>query len=302
MEGSIVFIQKINSFDIESALKDTTRQYLIGKLSRPQELRYIEDENLEIGITSYENFQSELPHTHSQAFEYQYVLSGYTVYLDIETGKEYSFRTGDFYRISPGFKYAQKSKPNTKILFIKIPPGNDKQNLNSSSDVIQWLEQKLKTNRKDYTNNDIAPKANSIKPAAAIAILNENNEILLLRHQDSRKWTMPGGTHEFGESIADCAIRELKEETGLNVVVTGIIGTYTNPRTVIEYSDGEVRQEFTIVFSGRVEEGILKICVESTAYRWINVDEIETLELAESHRLRLKDVVEHCKKSTVFIR
>lgn len=297
-----MLIEKINSFDIESALKDTTRQYLIGKLSRPQELKYIEDENLEIGITVYENFQAELPHTHSHAFEYQYVLSGYTVYLDIETGEEYSFRTGDFYRISPGFKYAQKSKPNTKILFIKTPPGNDKQNLNSSADVVLWLEQKLKTNRKDYTNHDSAPKANSIKPAAAIAIFNENNEILLLRRQDSGNWTMPGGTHEFGESIADCAVREVKEETGLSVVVTGIIGTYTNPRTVIEYSDGEVRQEFTIVFGGKIEAGILKIDEESSDYKWININDIDNLELADSQRLRLKDVVEHLKKSKVFIR
>ena len=49
----------------------------------------------------------------------------------------------------------------------------------------------------------------------------------------------------------EAAIREVEEETGISVEITGISGIYSDPRHVIAYDDGEVRQEFSIVFHGR---------------------------------------------------
>lgn len=60
-------------------------------------LPYIEGDKLEIGITSYGDFMGELPHYHTQAYEYQYIISGKTEYLDVETGELYTFQKGDFY-------------------------------------------------------------------------------------------------------------------------------------------------------------------------------------------------------------
>ena len=53
---------------------------------------------------------------------------------------------------------------------------------------------------------------------------------------------------ELGESLGDCARREVKEETGLEVELTGIVGIYSDPKHVFAYDDGEVRQEFSICF------------------------------------------------------
>ena len=49
---------------------------------------------------------------------------------------------------------------------------------------------------------------------------------------------------KIGESIGDCARREVREETGLDVEIDSIVGLYTDPGHVFAYDDGEVRQEF----------------------------------------------------------
>jgi len=137
-------ILKINGEEIDKALKKENRQYLVGELKRPQLLEHINDSKLEIGITSYDSYTTEAPHTHTQAFEYQYLVSGETSYMDIENDKIYHFSKGDFYVIRPGIKYAQKSKPNTKILFIKVPPGDDKINIKTTKKIKKWFEEPIK--------------------------------------------------------------------------------------------------------------------------------------------------------------
>jgi 8-oxo-dGTP diphosphatase len=133
-------ILRIGATDIEDALSGVTRQYLVGKLGRPQALRHIPHQLVEIGVTRYgPQGGTEEPHTHSQAFEYQYMVEGKTVYLDVTTREEHIFHKGDFYAIEPGVVYAQKSAPQTEILFIKVPPGNDKIPVAATSDVQAWL-------------------------------------------------------------------------------------------------------------------------------------------------------------------
>jgi len=295
-------IMSISNQKIVKSLEDTTRQYLVGDLNKPQKLNYIKDNKLEIGISSYSKFGLEPPHTHSQAYEYQYMISGFTTYLDLDTHQEISFHKGDFFVITPGVRYAQKSKPDTSILFIKVPPGNDKIIIELDKIVSEWLSKNIETTRIDYTNRDDAPPANSIKPAVATVLFNDKDEILILKRRDSGNWTLPGGTHQFGESLNDCARRETKEETGYEIEVTDIIGTYSNPKTVVAYSDGEVRQEFTIVFKAKIVSGAIKIDDESTDCRWEKIHNILKLPLADSQKIRIQDVIEYKKRGVRFVR
>lgn len=144
--------------------------------------------------------------------------------------------------------------------------------------------------RYDYFHEPDAPTPNSIKPAAAVALFDAEGRVLMLRRKDNEKWTMPGGTLEFGESLVDCAIREVLEETGFTIKITGLIGTYTDPHVVVAYSDGEVRQEFTFVYAGEISGGSLQIDHESTAAEWMFPKDVLEVPLAKSQRRRLKDV------------
>ena len=135
-----------------------------------------------------------------------------------------------------------------------------------------------------------------------MALFNSAGELLLLHRKDNDKWTMPGGTLDFGESLTHCAIREVREETGLQIHITGLIGTYTDPHILIAYSDGEVRQEFRFVYAAEIESNELKIDDESKKASWVPLMSAVDLPLAESQRSRLKDVVEYQKNRHTFLR
>ncbi len=286
---------KINAKEIEDVLSHVSRQYLVGNLSRPQELEFFRDTNLEIGITDYDSYATEPAHRHSQATEYQYMLSGWTQYMDTDTGEVAEYKKGDFYVITKNTSYAQKSKKGTRILFIKVPSINDKEIVTVGQEVSEWLQKRLETVRKDYYHAENAPKANSMVPAAAVAILNKKSEILMLQRKDNGKWTMPGGTMELDESLTGCALREVKEECGLDVSIVDVIGTYTDPDIRVEYSDGEVRREFTVLYFGHLEsdEDSVVLDAESTKWQWIPLDEVESVQMTNSQRIRIKDVVKY---------
>lgn len=288
--------ESITNEQLVKTFKNTSRQYLAGDLQLPQIIKHIHDEHIEIGITEYTEYKYEMPHYHKHATEYQYMLEGMTEYLNVDTYEKVVYRKGDFYAINPHTKYAQRSKAGTKIIFIKSPGLNDKMNLDETEEILKWKESPFPNKRVDHFYNVEAPKPNSIKPAAAVAILNDQQEILLINRKDNGKWSMPGGTLDFGESLIECAVREVKEETNLSVEIRDIIGTYSNPNILVEYSDGEVRQEFTIVYFGIANNIIdVKLDEESTKYQWVNLENVRNLIFANSQKRRIVDVIEYIK-------
>ena len=102
--------------------------------------------------------------------------------------------------------------------------------------------------------------------------------------------------------MTDCAIREVREETGLQIRITDLMGTYSDPRILIAFTNGEVRQEFTLVYAAEIESGELKIDDESKEAAWLPLPSAVELPLVESQRRRLKDVVEYQKERRTFLR
>ena len=143
--------------------------------------------------------------------------------------------------------------------------------------------------RRDYLNDPAAPPANSLVPAASVVVVGDDGQILLHRRTDNDKWALPGGVMEIGETIAGCALREVREETGLDIELLGIVGLYTDPGHVFAYDDGEVRQEFSICFRARPTGGSLAHSEESHEVRFFKPADIDDLPMVPSIRLRITD-------------
>ncbi|MGH3716451.1 MAG: NUDIX hydrolase, partial [Micromonosporaceae bacterium] len=129
---------------------------------------------------------------------------------------------------------------------------------------------------------------NSLVVAVGAAVRNAKSEILLIKRGDNGLWALPGGAQDIGESTREAAVREVREETGLHVRVTGLVGIYSDPRHVIAYDDGEVRQEFSIVFTAEPLAGELRPSDESVRVEWVAPRRLPELDIQPSMRLRIE--------------
>ncbi|WP_433191455.1 NUDIX hydrolase [Actinoallomurus sp. CA-150999] len=143
--------------------------------------------------------------------------------------------------------------------------------------------------RIDYYDDPNAPTANSIVPSVNVVVTNEQGEILLIRRTDNDNWAVPGGAVDLGESLTQAAVRETKEETGIECEITGLVGIYTDPKHVMHYtSNDEVRQEFSIVLTARLVGGTPTPSSESSEVRWVAPDDIRGYTMHRSMRLRVE--------------
>jgi ADP-ribose pyrophosphatase YjhB (NUDIX family) len=132
----------------------------------------------------------------------------------------------------------------------------------------------------DYHDDPGAPQANSIVPAVSVIVSNDVGKVLLIRRSDNGNWALPGGAMDIGESLRQAAVRETREETGIGCEITGVSGIYTDPGHVILYtSNGEVRQEFSIVLTARATSGQLTLSSESPEVRWVNRADLGSYEM-----------------------
>ena len=148
--------------------------------------------------------------------------------------------------------------------------------------------------RIDYYGDPDAPPANSIVPSVNVAVTNDAGEVLLIRRSDNGNWALPGGAVDLGESLTQAAVRETREETGVDCEITGLSGIYTDPAHVLLYtSNGEARQEFSIVLTGRATGGQPTPSSETSEVRWAAPGDLESYEMDRSMRLRVRHYAEH---------
>jgi ADP-ribose pyrophosphatase YjhB (NUDIX family) len=141
--------------------------------------------------------------------------------------------------------------------------------------------------RRDYYDDPAAPRPNSIVPAVTAFVTDDEGRVLLIHRTDNDRWALPGGEVELGESVSSAVIREVREETGIEVEITGLVGIYSDPKHIIAYDDGEVRQQFSLCFRARPVGGALRGSSESTEVGWLRPEELDELSLHAAQRLRV---------------
>lgn len=87
--------------------------------------------------------------------------------------------------------------------------------------------------RIDYLHDSDAPPANSVVPSVVAFVRDGAGRVLMVQRSDNGRWALPGGGHDLGESIADTVVREVREETGIEVQVADLSGIYTDPGHVM---------------------------------------------------------------------
>ncbi|WP_248964628.1 NUDIX domain-containing protein, partial [Sphaerisporangium perillae] len=100
--------------------------------------------------------------------------------------------------------------------------------------------------RTEYYDDPQAPTPNSLVVGVSAVVTDEHGRILMQRRRDNNLWALPGEGMDLTESVPQAAIREVKEETGYDIEITGMVGLYTDARHIIAYTDGEVRRQFNI--------------------------------------------------------
>jgi 8-oxo-dGTP pyrophosphatase MutT (NUDIX family) len=104
-----------------------------------------------------------------------------------------------------------------------------------------------------------------IRLGVGVIVRNATGQILLEKRSDNGLWGPPGGRIEPGESVAEAAVREVREETGLTVEVTRLVGVYSEPadRIVTYLDNGDVRHLVDVMVEATILSGTLTCSLES---------------------------------------
>ncbi len=141
----------------------------------------------------------------------------------------------------------------------------------------------------------------TIRVGCSAVIFNKDREkILLTRREDNNQWCLPGGGMEPGESASETCIREVEEETGLQVTIKRLIGVYTTPNELIVYRDGNKIHLVALCFEAEIVGGELRLSCETTEYGYFSYQEIQGLDMLLNHVQRIEDA--YTEKMTTLIR
>ena len=126
----------------------------------------------------------------------------------------------------------------------------------------------------------------------SVVLRDEAGRVLLQHRGDFDIWGLPGGSLEMGETLEDCARRELLEETGLTAGALSLVGVYSEPKFEYTYPNGDQTQQFTICLQGQVAGGALTVDgVETRELRFYHPDELPLGSMFPWYAAMLKDAL-----------
>ena len=120
------------------------------------------------------------------------------------------------------------------------------------------------------------------KPMVGVGVLIRDGDLYLLikraAEPDAGLWSIPGGLVELGERAVEAAVREAKEETGLDVEIEEVLGVVDK---IIRDEDSRIKFHFIIVdYVASPKGGSLTASSDALDARWVKVDEFPAYDLS----------------------
>src|SRR4249920_344854 len=149
---------------------------------------------------------------------------------------------------------------------------------------------------REYYRDPNAPRAHDVLPAAFAAVRNVAGEVLVVRRIDDGCWELPGGRIDVGESAAQAVIREVAEESGVAIALTGLSGVYSDPTHVLLDPDGTVHQQLALCFhavpaAADTTEEPHPDGIETKEAAWYAPAVLANLVMHPAMRLRVDDAI-----------
>lgn len=127
---------------------------------------------------------------------------------------------------------------------------------------------------------------------AVIVAIIDDGKVLLTKREDFEVWCLPGGSVEAGESLAAAGIREAKEETGLDVELTRLVGVYSR-------LGGGLPDVHSVLYTAKPVGGELRLQPNETIeVAFFPFDQLPQ-EMLFGHRKRISDAIHHASGVSV---
>lgn len=145
-----------------------------------------------------------------------------------------------------------------------------------------------------------AARALGVRASVSAVIFDRQGRLLLQQRADGGQWGLPGGSVEVGESLRAAVRREVREETGLIVNATRLVGVYSEPGLqIVRYPSGDVWHYVNVCFECAVRGGDLATSDETLDLGYFPLTRLPRT-LLPNHRVRIRDT--RARRAAAFIR
>jgi 8-oxo-dGTP pyrophosphatase MutT (NUDIX family) len=129
---------------------------------------------------------------------------------------------------------------------------------------------------------------------ATTLVFNDKNELLLNLRTDTNTWGIPGGSMELFETIEETAIRELKEEAGINAENLELADVLSGKDYYFEYTNGDKMCTVIVLFKVLNYNGIIKVSDnESKKLQFFSLNKLPEMES------RAQAIIDKIKSGTI---
>jgi len=118
-----------------------------------------------------------------------------------------------------------------------------------------------------------------------VFVTDESSRVLLVRRQDDGLWALPGGCQDLGETVAECACRECREETGFVVSLVGLLGVFSSRRYERIHSPWKKNEYCHLLFQATIVGGVGTPSTETSEVAFFAEQDLPAL--SDGHAVRI---------------